>query len=55
MSTTFNVISGIVLCSAVTHVLSLYIEWVPDFDIWIFLIICALNLTQCLPNPDTPR
>jgi hypothetical protein len=42
----FFVISGIVLCSVVAHVLSLYIEWCPALDLPFFIIIVFLNCSQ---------
>ena len=54
MSKTFEVVFGIVFSSILIHVLSLYISWIPDFDIYVLAIIVGLNLLQCLPNPATP-
>lgn len=54
MSKVVSVVSGIILSSIVAYILPLYIAWVPDFDIWVFLLLVGINLTQCLPNPNTP-
>lgn len=53
MSKTTDILVGIVLCSVTSYTLALYFPYLPDFDIWIFLIIVVLNLLQCLPDPST--
>jgi hypothetical protein len=53
MSKTLDVLTGITLSSLLIYVLSLYISWIPDFDIYMFAIVVGLNLLQCLPNPAT--
>lgn len=37
---------GIILCSVVAHVLSVYIAWCPELDIYLFSVIVLLN---CAP------
>jgi hypothetical protein len=53
MGKALNVLVGIVLSTITAHVLSLYIAWVPEVDVWFLLLIIGLNLTQCLPNPSS--
>jgi hypothetical protein len=53
MEKVLNVLVGIALSTIAAHVLSLYIAWVPEVDIWFLLLIIGLNLTQCLPNPSS--
>jgi hypothetical protein len=51
---TVDIIFGILLSCVFAYLLPKYIDWVPDFSIWIFLLIVGINLTQCLPNQRTP-
>jgi hypothetical protein len=53
MGKVLNVLVGIALSTITAHVLSLYIAWVPEVDIWFLLLIIGLNLTQCLPSPSS--
>lgn len=54
MSTAVSVLVGTSLSLIVAYKLPQYFDFVPDFDIWVILLIVGLNLLQCLPNPHTP-
>jgi hypothetical protein len=43
-----DILSGIVLSTIFAYYLPQYIEWVPDFSIWVFLLIVAINLASFL-------
>jgi len=45
---TIDIASGIVLSSIFAYYLPQYIHWVPDFSIWVFLLIVAINLASFL-------
>ena len=39
---------GIFLSSLFAYFLPQYVEWVPEFSIWIFLLIVAINFASFL-------
>ena len=45
---TIDILSGIILSSIFAYYLPQYIYWVPDFSIWVFLLIVGINLASFL-------
>jgi hypothetical protein len=45
---TVDIVFGIILSSIFAYFLPQYINWIPDFSIWVFLLIVGLNLTSLL-------
>ena len=54
MSQAANILVGITAGCITAYILPKFIDWVPSFDIWVFLLIVGLNLTQCLQSLPTP-
>jgi hypothetical protein len=41
-----DIIFGIFLSSVFAYYLPQYVNWFPDFSIWVFLLIVAANLSS---------
>jgi hypothetical protein len=54
MSKTVSVLVGTTLSLTVAYILPQYFDFIPDFDIWVILLVVGLNLLQCLPIQPTP-
>jgi hypothetical protein len=39
---------GILLSSIFAYYLPQYVQWVPDFSIWVFLLIVGINIASYL-------
>lgn len=46
MSKTVSVVTGTVLSLLVAYILPQYFAFVPDFDIYVILLVVGLNLLQ---------
>jgi len=43
-----GIVFGIFLSSLFAYLLPKYVHWVPEFSIWIFLLIVAINFASFL-------